>query len=284
MKRSLTLFAAAALSIAILSGCPKKDTPQNAAPAAGAVAPTASADAGKTKVTVFVPCGMIIPFKTAMTAYERAHPNIKLEGRFDNGGILVKEMIEKGAKCDIFVSPGSTELKALIDKGIADDSTRKAVGKYELVVITPAGNPKKVTKPEDLLKLDTLTCPDPDVNSVGTYGRQALTKAGVWDKLKGKFIFKQHAIDSHQLVASGKSQAGISYRNCPLETNPEKLAKSKVAIAFEFDASSYDPAECLVAIMRDSQVRTEAQAFIDYLLTPEAQKQLAENGLPGASK
>ena len=283
MNRLFTLILVLSVISALIAGCPKPEAkgPGVAAPVAPAGAAKA-APGGQTQITVFVPCGMIIPFKTVMSAYEQAHPDVKFNQRFDNGGILVKQMIEKGDKCDIFVSPGTTELAALAAKGIADDTTKKPVGKYELVIITPAGNPEGITKPEDLLKLKTITCPDPNVNSVGAFGKQALMKLGLWEKLKDKFIFKEHAIDSHQLVASGKSQAGISYKNCPLETNPEKLAKSKVAIAFTFDPKDYDPAQCLVAVMKDSQVRTQSLAFIDWMLTPEAQKMLADKGLPGA--
>jgi molybdate transport system substrate-binding protein len=281
MKRCFALIAAFVIVVALAAGCGTKDTTSTQTPVAAT--PAKAAPAGQTNIAIDVPCGMLIPFKTVIAEYKKTHRDVAFTEKYDNAGVLVKDIVNNGAKCDLFVSPGSTELNTLASKGKADAATKKAVGKYELVVIVPHGNPQNIQKPEDLLKLKTLSIPDPDINSVGAFGKQALTKLGLWDKLQDKFVrpFPEHAIDSHTMVANGKSQAGISYKNCPLETNPEKLDKSKVAVAFSIDPTTYDAAECLVAIMSDSPVRTQAQAFIDYLLTPDAQKILVDKGLTG---
>jgi hypothetical protein len=123
--------------------------------------------------------------------------------------------------------------------------------------------------------------PDPKVNSVGTSGEGALTKLGLWDALKPKMILPVHAIEAHTMVAAGKADAGISYKNCPLETNPEKLSKSKVRIAFSFPAASYEKQPCLIATTVKAPNKAAAAALVAFMASTEGRKILGENGMTG---
>ena len=93
MNRLLALLISLLVVSAMIVGCPKSE-PTGQSPDASAPATVAAkAPSGQAQVTVFVPCGMIVPLKTVMSAYEQAHPDVKFNQRFDNGGILVKQMI-----------------------------------------------------------------------------------------------------------------------------------------------------------------------------------------------
>jgi len=179
------------------------------------------------------------------------------------------------------MTPGQTEMDALVEAGLVDESTIRKVGDFELVVITQRDQTLKLTKPEDLRQCETLSMPDPDINSVGTSGRLALQKLGLWEELEPKFVKTKRAIQSHTYVAGGKSDAGIAYRNCPLETNPDKLSTSKVKIAFSFPEDSYDRQPCLVAVLNGSENLAAAQGFTDFLSSADGLKILEDNGLAG---
>ena len=256
-----------------LAGC------QHPKPAVVASAPPPTTP---TEIRAFIPCGMIIPMRTAADAFMKEHPGLKISGIYDNAGVIVKRINQRGEQADLVVSPGSTELKALQDKGhIASEA--RPIGTFELVVITPKGSKLDLKTPADLKKCKTIGSANPDTNSTGTSGKEALTKLGLWDELQPKFLrpYPDHAIVVYNMVAGGKADAAIAYKNCPLETNPDKLSKAKVRVAFPFPADSYSKQQCLVALLTGSKHAAEAQQFVDYLTSPAGLKVLSDAGMSG---
>lgn len=275
----LTIYVLLA-ALLITVGCSRLS--QQAGPPAAIPADAMVAEAGLTgEATLFVPCGMIIPLRAVMDKFEADHPGVKLNGVFDNAVVLGDRIMKKGEKADVFVSPGSTEIGRLEEAGLIDPSSKTAIADFELVVITQREWGAGLAKPEDLMACDTLSMPDPAINSTGASGREALMNLGLWERLKPKMVFTRHAIESHTLVASGKSDAGIAYRNCPLETNPEKLSKTKVKVAFSFPEDSYEKQQCLVAVLKDSRSPAAAKAFVEAIASPEDRQILADNGMTG---
>jgi len=276
--------------VGVLAGCPKTNpeagSAEKAAPVSPAKAgePSAPAATGAQRpVKIYVPCGLILPLREAGAKFSQSHPDIKVDGKFDNAITLAKLIRDKGDRPDLYVSPGARELGLLEEKELIDETTKTTIGEFDLVIIVPKDNPKQIHSLQDLTKADVISCPDPKSNSVGMYGEQALRKAGLWDKLmpKGdeKIIFTAKAIQSHEHVVAGKADAGIAFKNCPLETNPEKLKKGSVQIACDVDHSLYEKPLCLVAMLKDAPHPADAKAFIAYLQTPEAKKVMADNGM-----
>ena len=216
-----------------------------------------------------------------MCIRDRKYPEIKVAGIYDNAGVIVNRIAKKGEKADLMVSPGGTEIGKLEAGGFMMPDTKKTIGDFELVCLVPASSTLKIEKPEDLKKAKTMGSPDPDINSVGASGRQALTKLGLWDTLKPKMVFTEHAIQAYTLVASNKADAALCYRNCPLETNPDKLSKSKVRIAFSFPKDSYTKQQCLIGQLRDAKNAPAAKTYLDFITSPEGLKILADNGMTG---
>jgi molybdate transport system substrate-binding protein len=265
------------LPLIVIAGCQK--------PAAQAPVPTvpaaASGGVATGELRIFIPCGMIVPMRAVGDAFMKKYPTIKVVGIFDNAGVIVNRIAKKGERGDLMVSPGSTEIGKLEAAGLVLPDTKKAVGDFELVCLVPASSTLKIEKPADLKQAKTMGSPDPNINSVGASGKEALTKLGLWDGLKPKMVFTEHAIQAYTLVAAGKADAAICYRNCPLETNPEKLSKSKVRIAFSFPKDSYTKQQCLIGQLRDVQNAAAAKIYLDYITSPEGLKILADNGMTG---
>jgi len=271
------------VAVALLVGCPPRQGVQEvnapAAPPAAEPAPAAGAISGD--IQAYIPCGMIIPMRAVVQAFEAKHPGVKVKGTYDNAGIIVKRLTEKHEAADVVVSPGKTEMAKLEKAGLIDAAVEQTIGTFELVCIVPAASKQAIAKPADLKQCKTIAMPNPDVNSTGTSGQEALTKLGLWATLKPKMLLPNHAIEAHTMVAAGKANAGISYKNCPLETNPEKLSKSKVRIAFTFPADSYEKQPCLVAVPTKAPNKAAAEAFVQFLASAEGRKILADNGMTG---
>ncbi|MBU0607440.1 MAG: molybdate ABC transporter substrate-binding protein, partial [Armatimonadetes bacterium] len=272
------------VAVALLAGCPPRQSAQQVPTPSGPPANEPGLNAGGPitgEIQAYIPCGMIIPMRAAVQAFEAKHPGVKVKGIYDNAGIIVKRLTEKGEKADVVVSPGQTEMDKLEAAGLMDTSSKQILGTFELVCIMPSNSRQLLKTPADLKACKTIAMPNPDVNSTGASGREALTKLGLWDTLKPKMLLPNHAIEAHTMVAGGKADAGIAYRNCPLETNPDKLSKSKVRIAFAFPPDSYAKQPCLVEVCAKAPNKTAADALVQFLSSDEGRKILADNGMTG---
>lgn len=271
----VTLAAVAALTAMTLVGCPRNqpavETPPQPPPG----------EAQPVTLTMYGPCGMVLPFMDAIAAFEQQHPEIHIDAKYDNSVIVARRLTDKGETCDLFVSPGPQQMALLSEKSLVDESTITAFCDFELVTIVPRENPAGIQKPEDLLRAKVVSIPDPKLDSVGHAGKQALEALKLWKQLEdqNKLLVTSQAIESHKFVAQGKSQAGIAFKGCPLETNPEKLSKSKVQIAFEFPKDSYETPQGLIAVTKNCASADAAKAFISFLISAEGQKIIADSGL-----
>ncbi len=281
MRRYASIVAAfAVVAMAALVGCPQRE---QADLGPGAPQPPPG-EMQVVTLSMYAPCGMIIPLMDAIAAFEAQHPEIRIEAKYDNSVIVAKLLTDKGEKADLFISPGPRQMSLLQKQGLIDEDSITAFCDFELVTIIPRENPAGIQKPEDLLGAKVVSIPDPETDSVGYAGRQALEALGLWEALEKQntLLVTGQAIESHKFVAQGKSQAGIAFDGCPLETNPEKLSKSKVQVAFSFPDDAYETPQGQIAITRDCAHPEAARAFIDFLVSTEGRKIIEDSGLKPA--
>ena len=241
-----------------------------------------SATGSKRVLTIYVPCGMVLPFTAAKEAFESSHPEVTVNVVLDNGNVIVRRILDKGEQPDMVVSPGTLEMKTLEDGGAVSPGAVQPFGQFELVLFAPRSNPAGVSTMSDLLKpsVKNLAIADPKDNSVGLYTMQALKAAGLWEKLQDKITRWDHPITAYKHVAREAAQASFAYRSCPLKTAPEKLEYSRVRILESVPKDSYDPAFACIAVLAKAAQPELAKEFLDLLLSVEGQKLLRENDIP----
>jgi molybdate transport system substrate-binding protein len=279
VKRALLWSLIVAGLAALGAGCKSKTSEAvvNDQPPPSAVAPT------QQTLKVDIPCGLTVPMREAMAKFEVANPGVKMEGTYDNAITNALSIKEKGERPDLFISPGKREMEILEEQGLIDETTKAPIGFFELVVVTPKDNPKNIHSLDEITKADVISLPDPDRNSIGAYGKEALQKKGLWDKLMPKgderIILTEFPIAAYEMIASGKADAALMFRNCPLQTYPEKLQKGSVVIVADVDKKLYEEPLCFIAMLKDSPNADVARKFIAFLAEPETQKLLGKNGL-----
>lgn len=229
-------------------------------------------------LVVYAPCGMSSPIALATQRF-REQSGLYVDVPFDNAIVLVRR-IRVGERPDVFISPGEVEMKALVDEGFIDPGTVQDFGTLDLVVIAP----KKTTGLNSITDLTsstvkTISLADPELNSVGYYGMKALQSAGLWESLKEKIFPREYPLEAVTMATQGQVDAGITYLTCPLDTAPEKADGSEVRIVETFPRDSYPPIRLQVGIMKDSAKREAAQAYIDFLRSPEGQQTVATSGI-----
>ncbi|HJN18870.1 MAG TPA: substrate-binding domain-containing protein [Armatimonadota bacterium] len=234
-------------------------------------------------VTVYVPCGLTVPITEAIQKFEAENPDIQVDGTFDTGIVNAKNVTEKDERPDLFVSPGKREIELLEVEGIVDPADKIAFGYFELIVAVPKDNPQDIHSLEDLVKADVITMPDPENNSIGVYGEEALRNANLWDTLMPdgdeRIVLTDKPITAYDKVAAGKSEAALMFENCPMKTYPDKLEEGSVRIAAMVDKDLYERPMCVIGLLKEAPNPTDARAFMDFLLDEDIQAAMKDGGL-----
>ena len=103
----------------------------------------------------------------------------------------------------------------------------------------------------------------------GKYARQALTKLGIWEKLKGKVAPAEDVRHALTYVETGAAEAGIVYAT-------DAAVSKKVRVAVEIPADLTDPVRYPLVLLKHEAGNQSAEAFYDYLGSPEASQGLRE--------
>jgi molybdate transport system substrate-binding protein len=134
-----------------------------------------------------------------------------------------------------------------------------------LVVVVPADSGLTLTKLADLgwedVKEVALAL---EKVPAGEYARQALRKAGVWEKIAAKVIGGEDVRATLAFVERGAG-AGIVYFT-------DSIAASNVRVAFEIDPSLHAPIRYPLVLVERAEKNPKAIELYDYLASENAEQ------------
>ncbi len=236
--------------------------------ACGSPAPASSTPAPRT-VTVFAAASLTAAFQAIGSALGRANPRLQAEFNFAGSSALVAQ-IQQGAPADVFASADQPNMQKLVDGGLVSGSPRVfATNRLQLVV--PAGNPKGITRLADLARPGLVVVLCAPAVPCGRYAAQALQKAGV------SLVPASQEADVKGVVskvALGEADAGIVYVT---DVNAGGGRVQGIAIPDDQNVVATYP----IAVVTPAQVGRGAQAFVDFVLSPQGQRILASFGFGG---
>lgn len=223
-------------------------------------------------LTISAAASLTDAMKEIETNYELANPNIELNFNFGASGAL-QQQIEQGAPADIFVSAATKNMNALVDENLIASGDQKNLLQNSLVAIVPADGTNTVASETDLTSdsIKTVAIGIPESVPAGTYAKEALTNAKLWDELESKLVQGKDVRQVLQYVETGNADAGFVYKT-------DALTSDQVKIAFEVDKNNYTPANYPIGIIEGTKHRTEAEQFYAYLQTPEVLDIFAKYG------
>jgi len=194
--------------------------------------------------------------------YTHQHPDIQIAYNFAASGPL-EQQIEEGAPVDVFISAGKPQMDALAQKGLIVSSSRKDLLSNTLVLI--ARPDTKITGVEDLAgsAVKRIAIGAPASVPAGQYAEEALTNLKLWDKLQPKLVQGNDVRQVLTYVEQGDVDAGIVYRT-------DAAMGKNIKVVADVPASSYQPVDYPIAVIKASAHPQEARAFAAFLESDQA--------------
>jgi len=185
--------------------------------------------------------------------------------------------IQNGGPFDLFFSADSDYPKKLADAGLVDAKSQRAYAVGHLVLWVP----KSSTLDPQKLMMDLLTNPQVQKIAIANpqhapYGRAAMAALehfGLKDKVASKLVLGENISQAAQFVQSGNAQAGLVALSLALSPAMKDAGKY-----WELPADSYPELRQVAAIVAASKHKQAAQAFLDYVTSPEGRSILQQYG------
>lgn len=214
------------------------------------------------ELTVFAAASLTETLTEIAEQYKAVAPNVTLVFSFDSSGTL-KTQIEEGAPCDLFLSAAQKQMNQLEELGMIQSDSRVDLLENQVVLAVPDGNPKGIQSFADIADAELIALGNEDV-PVGAYSIEILTHLDLLDALtaEGRITYGSNVKEVTTQIAEASVDCGIIYAT--------DAASAQLTIV---DAATADMCSQVIypaAVLANSANADAAQAFLDYLTTPEA--------------
>jgi molybdate transport system substrate-binding protein len=223
---------------------------------------TAAADQ---ELTVSAAASLTNALKEVAARYDKTHPGAKAICNFAASGVLLNQMI-KGAPVDVFASADEKTMNQAQEKNLIDPATRKNFVSNRMVLIVPLDSKLTLSSLKGLLEpaVKRVAVGNPATVPAGRYAKEALTGAGLWDKLSPKFVLAESVRQVLDYVRRGEVDAGLVY------STDAAIAKGKVKVVQT--VTEHAPILYPIAVTASTGKKALAQSFVDFVVSPPAQE------------
>ncbi|HEY2139312.1 MAG TPA: molybdate ABC transporter substrate-binding protein, partial [Chthoniobacterales bacterium] len=148
--------------------------------------------------------------KEVSSGFEK-QSGVKVVLNFGASNMLARQ-IEEGAPADVFLSADETQMDRL-EKQIVKE-TRSDLLTNRLVVVVRADSQLQIGSLSDLTNatFGKIAVADPRAVPAGVYAREALTSAGLWEKVATKIVPTENVRTALAVVETGNADAGFVYK------------------------------------------------------------------------
>ena len=263
--RRFTVIAAA-LAVVAVAGCSSSSSSSTPASAPASSSPAATSSAAQTgSITVFAAASLMGTFTQLGKQFEAAHPGDTVKFSFGGSSTLATQ-ITGGAPADVFASAAPANMDTVVSAG--DASSPQDFAKNTAEVAVPPSNPGKVTSVSDLAKSSVKVALCQPKVPCGVVAAEVFKNAGV---TVTPVTLQPDVKSVLTQVELGNVDAGMVY------VTDVKAAGTKVkgvVISASDNASTLYPIDTISS----STHKTEAEAFVAYVLSPSGQQVLAAAG------
>jgi molybdate transport system substrate-binding protein len=220
---------------------------------------------------VFAAASLTESFQTISERFHKAHPTTTVTFNFA-GSQLLEQQIANGAPADVFASADLTNMQKATDAGLVQAS--QIFARNKLTVIIPANNPAGIKTLKDLTKPGTKIDIGAESVPAGKYTLQVLDKMAqspdygpdYKKAVLGNVISHEDNVKAVvQKVLLGEADAGFVY-----QTDVTASAAKKVTMLPIPDTLNVI-AQYPIAVVKKTTHPTEAETFVQYVLTEDGQ-------------
>ena len=283
MKKALSILLSLLLLTALLTACntntnnddtsstppssPSAPVSQSESPSPTPSTPETPAETPPAPVELYISAAASLTdvIEEIGAAYMAANEHVTLVYNFGSSGTL-QTQIEEGAPADIFLSAAQKQMDALADKDLIDAATRLDLLINKVVLILPVDSDADITSFEDVTtdKVSMVAIGEASV-PVGQYTEEIYTHLGTWDQVQAKANPGENVRAVLAWVETGDADCGIVYATDAYSTD-------LVKVVAEAPEGSHKPVVYPGAVLAETENADEAQAFLDFLSTPDAVK------------
>jgi molybdate transport system substrate-binding protein len=219
-------------------------------------------------IIVFAAASLTEAFNAAAPAFTK---KTGVGVTFNYGGSdTLATQIKEGAPAGVFASANLAQMKVVSDAGLIA-GTPRTFTKNRLVLIAPKNDAVKVNAPADLTKPGVKVVLAAATVPVGNYARSTFAKMGlnvepnvVSNELDVKAVVTK--------IALGEADAGVVYST---DVTPSVAGKLN---EYPFPASVAPDIEYPIAALKNATNPRAAEAFVQYIVSPEGQSFLKARG------
>jgi molybdate transport system substrate-binding protein len=243
--------------------------------AASVLSLVVSVNARADELVVSAAASLTNAFKAVGDVFEQQHPGTKVLLNFGASDVLMQQIV-KGAPADVFASADQKAMDKAAAEKVIVPATRRDFAANSLVLIVPADSRFAPASLNDLTppSVKRIAFGDPASVPIGRYAQGALQAAGVWDAVNAKAVLASNVRQSLDYVARGEVDAAFVF------STDAAIMPDKVKVALSVPTQT--PVTYPIARVEGSRHAADAQAFIDFVLSPAGQAVLAKYGFKPA--
>ena len=202
--------------------------------------------------------------------YKKVNENVTLVVNYGASGSL-QQQIEQGAPCDVFISAGQKQMKALDEASLLLEGTYKDLLENDLVLIAPKDS--DVSNLDDLItnKVKHIAVGEPSSVPAGKYADEVLVNLDLKDKIKDKLVFAKDVKEVLAWTQSGNAEVGFVYYSDTINTDNVKIVETT-------PSTSHSAIVYPIAVIKESKKPEAAKEFEDFLLSTVGQAILKDFG------
>ena len=213
-------------------------------------------------------------FAELTPAFTAQHP-VDLKLTSGASGLLAKQL-EQGAPFDLFLAANQSYVDQVVKAGACDGSSVQAYARGRLVIWVKGegGGALTLTSLADE-RFAHIAIANPEHAPYGKAAREALTKAGVWDRVEPRLVYGENVQQTQQLAQSGNADVAIVGLSLALGAPSGSWAT--------VDEALYAPLDQALVVCKHGSNSAAARELAAFLKAPAGRGILKKYGflLPG---
>ena len=237
---------------------------------------SACRDAGKSpstttsgELTVAAASDLTPAFEELGREFEATHKT-KVVFSFGSTGMLTRQ-IENGAPVDLFAAASVSYIEQLEKQGLIIPDTKAIYARGRITLWTTSGSNLRLEGIADLARPEVtrVAIANPDYAPYGLAAKQALEKAGVWDRVKPKLVYGENIRQTLQYAETGNVDVSIVSLSLSMHSHgrwsliPEEL---------------HQPIDQGLAVLKSTKNEPAARAFATFITSPQGRAIMEKYG------